>query len=160
MRCLLHVCFKQIERNDNQESANEGISVNRKFLLPALDKESTTEMDGCWQDVSDAYDFLLKHLKPEYESVNSAFDGGTSAIPHMFEQVMLFEDAFFHKDNPNHQRALAEWEAVFVIMALKRIKNIDLDLLKVDLIDETENPFLAAAYRMKPRTKPVLENTT
>lgn len=160
MRCLLHVCFKQIERNNNQESANEGISVNRKFLLPALDKESTTEMDGCWQDVSDAYDFLLKHLKPEYESVNSAFDGGTSAIPHMFEQVMLFEDAFFHKDNPNHQRALAEWEAVFVIMALKRIKNIDLDLLKVDLIDETENPFLAAAYRMKPRTKPVLENTT
>ena len=134
--------------------------MNKKYLLPALDSDEIVNAEGCWQNVPDAYDFLLTHLKPEYESLNSVFDGGTSAIPHMFEQVLLFDKAFFDKDDPNHQRALAEWEAIFVIIALKRIKNIDLKLIKIDLTTGEEGTFLSAACRMKPHLKPVVDNTT
>lgn len=131
-----------------------------KYLLPTLEDMIEPQSEKEWESREDAYDFLLKNLEMEYEPTESVFDGGSSAIPHLFEQLLVFNEAFFDKKHKEHQRAVAEWRAVLIIMALKRIKNIKLDLVKVDLTGNTKNPFLKAAAQFKPERDPLFEKTT
>lgn len=134
--------------------------MDNKYLLPALLSEVEPSAAECWEKREDAYDFLMNNLRLEYEPTESVFDGGSSAMPHMFEQMLIFEEAFFDEKSQDHDRAIMEWRAIFILLALKRIKNIKLDVVKVDLSGNSENPFLKAVAKFKPEDAPVLINTT
>lgn len=45
-------------------------------------------------------------------------------------------------------------------MALKKIKNVKLDVVRVNLTDNLKNPFLRAVDAFKPEEQPLLLNTT
>ena len=134
--------------------------MGNKYLLPALSRAAEPGTETCWENREDAYDFLIDHLELEYESTESVFDGGSNAVPHLFEQMIIFTEAFFDENSPEHERAKMEWKAILAIMALKRIKHIRLQVLKVDLSGSTGNPFLKAASAFRPESEPTLYETT
>lgn len=137
--------------------------MSLKYLLPELDKTilvDTAASEQCWVPKDNIYDFLLDHLHQHYESVESIFDGGSSGIPHIFEQMILFTNAFYDQENLDHRRAVLEWRAVLALMAFKRIKNLNLDLVKVDLSGSSKNLFIKAAASFVPADQPVFYQTT
>lgn len=133
----------------------------KKYLLPKLKKEEfiSNDYDNLWALKDNVYDFLLDNLESDYEPIESVFDDGNSSIPHIFEHVITFNRAFYDINNRDHKRAVMEWKAVFSILALKRIKNINLNIIKVDL-SGTKNPFIAAASMFKPEDEHIIYNAT
>lgn len=134
--------------------------MQKKYLLPPLSTESIITNADCWEEKETPYDFLLKYMQLYYETNVSIFDGGSNAIPHAYEQMLIFHKAFFDTHHPEHRRAVLEWRAILMIMALQKIKNLHLDLVKVDLQEESKNPFIRAAARLCPEDKPIIYNTT
>lgn len=134
--------------------------MEKKYLLPPLKNVVQPGSDDCWEERNDAYDFLIQNLELDYEPVESVFEGGSNTIPHIFEQMLIFNRAFFDEYDPDHNRAVLEWRAVMAIMALKKIKNINLDVVKINLSGNSRNPFLVAASQFKPEDEPVVYNTT
>lgn len=133
--------------------------MEKKYLLPPLQAEIEVLSQDCWKPVYTSYDFLLRNLKLRYQAANSIFDGNTSAFPHIFEQMLLFHKAFFDKHNPDHQRAVLEWRAALAIMALPRLCNYKLDLVKVDF-SKSINSFINAAADFLPKDPPLFYQTT
>ena len=131
-----------------------------KYLLPKLTETVETRSERVWENKEDIYDFLLQYLEMEYEPTESVFDGGSNALPHPFEQMLVFNRAFFDEEDSEHKRAILEWRAVFILMALKRIKNIKLDLVKVDLAGSSSNLFLKMMADFKPEDEVVFFKTT
>ena len=137
--------------------------MKKKYLLPELNGNVPVEAAdtlGCWENRDKAYDFLLDNLHMDFESTESIFDGGSNGIPHIYEQMILFTDAFYDPKHPDHQRAVQEWRAVLMLMAFKRIKNLNLDVVKVDLTGSSKNLFICAAADFVPDDPPVLYQTT
>lgn len=134
--------------------------MEKKYLLPALKKNIVIDSNECWEAASNTYDFLIENLRLHYEPTASVFEGGSNAVPHIFEQMIVFHKAFLDEKNAEHDRAVAEWRAVLSIMALQRICNVKLDLIRIDLSGETNNPFLRAACDFRPEDAPVFFNTT
>ena len=133
--------------------------MQKKYLLPELKEQKVVNTNECWENLEQIYDFLLENLKLHYEPKSSIFDGGSNAYPHIFEQMLLFHDAFLHNDDPEHKRAILEWRACLAIMALQRIKNVKLDMIKVDF-QNNKNVFLQAAASFLPEDSPVFFHTT
>lgn len=131
----------------------------KKLLLPQLKVDESITESQCWKMVNDPYSYLIQNLKLSYESVNSIFDGKSSAMPHIFEQMLLFERAFWNERDPDHLRAVLEWRAVLAIMALPRLCNLRLVLNKVDFLTPA-SPFLSAAAGFRPKNPPVFDQTT
>lgn len=129
-------------------------------MLPAMINNVEVDAKDCWKSIDDIYDFLIANLKLFYAPNDSVFDGGSNAMPHMFEQMLIFHKAFFDESSSEHNRAVAEWRAVLSIMALQKVCNIKLELIRIDLSDENRNLFLKAAYRFRPEDTPVFFNTT
>lgn len=134
--------------------------MERKYLLPAMKSDIVADAKECWKEIEDSYDFLISNLKLYFAPNESVFDGGSNAMPHIFEQMLIFHKAFFDETNSEHNRAIAEWRAVLSIMALQKVCNIKLDVVRVDLSGENENAFLKAAHQFCPEDAPVLFNTT
>lgn len=134
--------------------------MEKKYMLPALKNSVEVDAKDCWELIDNVYDFLISNLRLYYEPNVSVFEGGSNAVPHMFEQMLLFHKAFLDEKNPDHNRAVAEWQAVLSIMALQRVCNVRLDLVQVELSDENRNPFLKAAYDFRPEDVPIFFNTT
>ena len=134
--------------------------MNKKYLLPDLKDETRMISDECWEEIDEIYDFLLDNMKLYYETSGSVFDEGSNAMPHIFEQMLLFHNIFFDNRHPEHIRAVMEWRAVLSILALQRIRNIKINVIKVDLSEESDNPFIRAAASFRPEDKPVLYQTT
>lgn len=134
--------------------------MERKYLLPAMKSDIVADAKECWKEIEDSYDFLISNLKLYFAPNESVFDGGSNAMPHIFEQMLVFHKAFFDETNPEHDRAIAEWRAVLSIMALQKVCNIKLDAVRVDLSGENDNAFLKAAHQFRPEDTPVLFNTT
>lgn len=132
----------------------------KKYLLPALKNSVEVDSNECWEKKEKVYDFLIDNLMLHYEPNVSVFEGGSNALPHIFEQMLVFHKVFFDNKNTEHKRAVLEWRAVLSIMALQRVCNVRLDLVRVDLSNENNNPFLKAAYDFRPEDKPVFFNTT
>ena len=137
-----------------------GVRMRKKYLLPALKKDVEVDSKECWESIEKVYDFLINNLLLYYEPNVSVFEGGSNAMPHMFEQMLLFHKAFFDSKDPEHDRAVAEWRAVLSMMALQRICNVKLDLVLVDLSGENNSPFLKAAFTFRPEDAPVFFNST
>lgn len=133
--------------------------MDKKYLLPTLSKEETVKSDDCWVKMDRIYDFLLDNLKLQYEPKDSVFDEKSSSLPHIFEQMILFNRAFLDKKDSDHNRAVLEWRAVLAIMALQRIANIKLDMIKIEF-EENRNVFVKAVESFLPNDKPVFFNTT
>lgn len=131
----------------------------KKLLLPQLKVDESVIESQCWKMENDPYGYLIQNLKLSYESVNSIFDGHSSAMPHIFEQMLLFERAFWNERDPDHLRAVLEWRAVLAIMALPRLCNFRLALNKVDFLTPG-SPFLSAAAGFRPKEPPVFDQTT
>lgn len=131
----------------------------KKLLLPQLKVEESITESQCWKMEKDPYGYLIQNLKLSYESVDSTFDGKSSAMPHVFEQMLLFERAFWNERDPDHLRAVLEWRAVLTIMALPRLCNLHLTLNKVDFLNPG-SPFLSAAAGFRPKDPPVFDQTT
>ena len=137
--------------------------MKNKYLLPELDHDISIDVadtHACWNSRDKAYDFLLDHLHMDYEPTESIFDGGSSGIPHIYEQMILFTTAFYDPRHPDHQRAVQEWRSVLMLMAFKRIKNLDMDMVKVDLTGTSTNLFICAATDFVLDDPPVLDQTT
>ncbi len=135
--------------------------MTKKYLLPPLKGNyDGINCEKSWMEQEHPYDFLLQNLELQYESNRSVFEGGSNAMPHLYEQMLVFEDAFFDPQHPEHDRAVNEWRAVLVIMALQRVLNLKVSLRKVDIVENTVNPFLRAAWIMRPKTLPVFYQTT
>ena len=133
--------------------------MEKKYLLPPLQTEIEALSQDCWKPINNSYDFLLRNLKLRYQAVDSIFDENTSAFPHIFEQMLLFHKAFFDKHDPDHQRAVLEWRAALAIMALPRLCNYKLDLVKVDF-SKSVNSFINAAADFLPKDPPLFYQTT
>lgn len=133
--------------------------MEKKYLLPPLQTDIKALSQNCWKPINNSYDFLLKNLKLRYQAVDSIFDGNTSAFPHIFEQMLLFHKAFFDKHDPDHQRAILEWRAALSIMALPRICNYKLELVKVDF-SKSVNSFINAGADFLPKDPPLFFQTT
>lgn len=133
--------------------------MEKKYLLPPLQTKIEVLSQDCWKPVNNSYDFLLRNLKLRYQAVDSIFDGNTSAFPHIFEQMLLFHKAFFDKHDQDHQRAVLEWRAALAIMALPRLCNYKLDLVKVDF-SKSVNSFINAAADCVPKDPPLFYQTT
>ncbi len=133
--------------------------MEKKYLLPELKKSEAVTTNECWENIDYIYDYLLDNLKLYYEPSSSIFDGDSSAYPHIFEQMLLFHEAFLDRDDPDHDRAVSEWRACLAIMALQRIKNVKLDMIKVDF-QNSQNTFLKAAAYFLPEDTPVFYQTT
>ncbi len=131
-----------------------------KYLLPALKKTPEIESDQLWEPVADPYGFLLDNLKLYYEPNVSIFDGGSNAMPHIYEQMLIFHKAFFQADHPEHRRAVLEWRVILFIMALQRICNLPVSVEKVELSENSPNALLRAAAIMRPQDEPVFYRTT
>lgn len=134
--------------------------MSKKYLLPALDKEEEVICDKCFEKIDEIYDFLLNRLRLYYEPNTSVFDGGSNAIPHIYEQMLIFNDAFFDNKNTEHERAVIEWRAILAIMALQRVRNLKLEVVKVELSENVNNPFLKAAASFRLEEEPVFYQTT
>lgn len=134
--------------------------MGKKYLLPTLNKEEDVICDNCFEKIDEIYDFLLNRLRLHYEPNESVFDGGSNAMPHIYEQMLLFNEAFFDANHPEHKRAIIEWRAVLAIMALQRVRNLKLEAVKVNLSENVTNPFLRAAASFKPEEEPVFYQTT
>lgn len=134
--------------------------MEKKYLLPALADGIKVDAGKCWEARDDAYDFLIQNMMLLFDPGVSVFEGGSNAIPHIFEQMLLFHKAFLDEKHPEHERAVAEWRAVLSIMALQRICNVQIDLVYVDLSGESNNPFLRAAYDFRPEDAPMFFKTT
>ena len=134
--------------------------MNKKYLLPDLKDEARMVSDECWEKTERIYDFLLDNMKLYYETSGSVFDEGSNAMPHMFEQMLLFHNIFFDDKHAEHDRAVMEWRAVLAILALQRVRNIKVEAVKVDLSEESNNPFIRAAASFRPEDEPVLYQTT
>ncbi len=134
--------------------------MKKKYMLPALKNDVEVDAESCWEKIDMPYDFLISNLRLYYEPNVSVFEGGSNAVPHMFEQMLLFHKAFLDEKNLDHSRAVAEWRAVLSIMALQKVCNVKVDLIRVDLSGENKNLFLKAAYDFRPEDVPVFFNTT
>ncbi len=134
--------------------------MEKRYLLPEMKEDDNITNDDCWEEIDDIYDHLLNKLVLYYESSDSIFEGGSNAMPHIYEQVLLFQEAFLDEKHPEHKRAVAEWRAVLAIMALQRIRNVKLEVVKVDLTGNNNNPFLKAAAFFRPEDSPVFYQTT
>lgn len=135
--------------------------MTKKYLLPPLKGNSDDiNCEKCWEETFGPYDFLFRNLKLQYESNKSVFEGGSNAMPHLYEQMIVFQDAFFDPEHKEHDRAVNEWRAVLMIMALQRILSIKVSLKKVEFAEESPNPFLRAAWMMCPKSLPVFYQTT
>ena len=134
--------------------------MGNKYMLPALTGNVEPEAKTCWERREDAYDFLLSNLELEYESTESIFDGEQSVMPHLYEQMIAFTEAFFDEKSPEHERAKMEWKAILIIMALKKITHIRLQTLRVDLSGNSANPFLKAVSAFRPEKEPTIFETT
>lgn len=134
--------------------------MEKKYLLPALKDDIGVDAKECWKEMDKAYDFLIDNLELYYEPNQSVFEGGSNAMPHMFEQMIVFQNAFLNEKHPEHSRAVAEWRAVLALMALQRIRNVKMDVIRVDLSEANDNPFLKAAYAFRPEDIPVFHNAT
>lgn len=86
--------------------------MEKKYLLPALKKNIVIDSNECWETTSNTYDFLIENLRLHYEPTTSAFEGGSNAVPHIFEQMIVFHKAFLDEKNAEHDRAVAEWRGV------------------------------------------------
>lgn len=53
-----------------------------------------------------------------------------------------------------------EWRAVLSILALQRIRNVRVEAVKVELSENSNNPFLRAAASFRPEDAPVFYQTT
>lgn len=134
--------------------------MKKKYLLPALENSVGVDAKDCWESMDNVYDYLTDNLKLSFEPNASVFQGGSNATPHMFEQMFLFHKAFFDEQHAEHARAVMEWRAILSIMALQRVCNVRLDLVRVDLLGEDSSPFLKAAYDFRPEDAPVFYNST
>lgn len=137
--------------------------MKNKYLLPELDCDISIDVadtHACWESRDKAYDFLLDNLHMDYEPTESVFDGGSSGIPHIYEQMILFTTAFYDPRHPDHRRAVQEWRSVLMLMAFKRIKNLNLDMVKVDLTGSSKNLFISAAADFVLDDPPILDQTT
>lgn len=134
--------------------------MEKKYLLPKLVEEVELEANCGWENRERVYDFLIDNMFLHFAPNTSVFEGGSNAVPHMFEQMLLFHKAFLDDKNPEHNRAVMEWRAVLSIMALQRVCNVYLDLVRVDLSGKNNSPFLKAAYNFRPEDDPVFHNTT
>lgn len=135
--------------------------MEKKYLLPQLKVEEPVVTNNHWENQEKIYDFLLKNLKLHYEPRSSIFDHGSNSFPHMFEHMLLFHSAFLNEEEfkEDHERAVLEWRACLAIMALQRIKNVKLDMVKVDL-QNSQNTFLMAASYFSPDDSPVFNLST
>ena len=133
--------------------------MKKKYLLPQLKTDDVVDKNGCWKEQTRIYDYLLKNLKLYYEAKSSIFENGSSSYPHIFEQMLLFHSAFLDRSDPDHDRAVAEWRACLAILALPRIMNVKLDMVKVDF-QNSNNAFLRAAASFCPEESPVFYLTT
>lgn len=133
--------------------------MRRKYLLPQLKMDEVVDTNSCWEGQTQIYDYLLENLKLQYEPKSSIFESGSSSYPHVFEQMLLFHSAFLDKNDPDHDRAVAEWKACLAILALPRIMNVKLDMIKVDF-QNNKNAFLRAAASFCPEESPVFYLTT
>lgn len=68
--------------------------MKKKYLLPTLKEEPRLINDDFWEEIDDIYDFLLNNMKLYYETSESVFDEGSNAMPHIFEQMLLFHRIF------------------------------------------------------------------
>lgn len=134
--------------------------MQKKYLLPPLMEENVITNDDCWETQEMPYDYLLKNMLLYYEQKVSVFEGGSNAIPHPYEQMLLFHEAFLDEHHPEHRRAVLEWRAVLMIMALQKVKNLRLSLVKVDLKEDSSNSFIRAAKRLCPEDMPIFYQTT
>ena len=134
--------------------------MKKKYLLPALKREIDVDYNDCWKLIDNPYDFLINNLQLFFEPNISVFEGGSNAIPHMFEQMLVFNKAFMDDSHVDHDRAVAEWRAVLSMMALQRVCNVKLDVVRLDLSKENRNPFLKAACEFRPEDAPAFYNTT
>ena len=123
--------------------------MGKKYLLPPLLEESEIKNDDCWEDFENPYEFLIKKMKLQNEPNTSIFEGGSNAVPHVYEQMILFHDAFFDEKHLEHERAVIEWKSILILLAVQRIQNIDISLKKVEFNEQSENPFLRAALTEK-----------
>ena len=134
--------------------------MKKKYLLPTLKGNEEVDEGIGWQEKDNIYEYLIKELQLYYEPNRSIFDGGSNAFPHMFEQMLLFHRAFLNEKDPEHERAVLEWRAVLALMALQRVCNTKLDVVKVDFVEKTGNMFLRAAETFRPVDVPVFFNST
>lgn len=132
----------------------------KKYLLPPLRQQPEIKDEKCWSKMEKAYDYLLDNLKLYYEPAVSVFEGGSNAIPHIYEQMLVFHKAFMDSNDKEHNRAVIEWKAVLSIMALQRIFNLQVDVIKIDLSTENKTSFLKAAAIFVPEEQPVFHGTT
>lgn len=133
--------------------------MRKKYLLPPLKTDEVVDSNNCWEERTKIYDYLLENLKLQYEPKSSIFENGSSSYPHIFEQMLLFHSAFLDRSDPDHDRAIAEWRACLAILALPRIMNVKLDMIKVDF-QNNKNAFLRAAASFCPEESPVFYLTT
>ena len=134
--------------------------MGKKYLLPPLLEESEIKSDDCWENFENPYNFLINKMKLQNESNTSIFEGGSNAVPHVFEQMILFHDAFLDEKHPEHERAVIEWKSILILLAVQRIQNIDISLKKVEFNEHSENPFLRAATMFIPEDIPIFFQTT
>lgn len=134
--------------------------MKKKYLLPSLTDTPEINSQDKWKKEDAPYKFLLEHLKLYFDPAESIFEGGSSAMPHVFEQMLLFHKAFLDVKNPEHTRAVLEWRVVLMILALQRIRNLRVDFKRVDLSMESSNNFLRAAASMISEETVDFFNTT
>lgn len=134
--------------------------MEKKYLLPVLTNDIEVDTKECWETRDEAYDYLIRNLLLSFDPNASVFEGGSNAVPHIFEQMLMFHKAYFDDRHPDHNRAVMEWRAVLSIMALQRVCNVQVDLVRVELSGESSSPFLRAAYNFRPEDAPVFFNTT
>ena len=134
--------------------------MGKKYLLPPLLDKIEIKSDACWEKFENPYDFLIKKIKLQNEPNTSIFEGGSNAVPHVYEQMILFHNAFLDEKHPEHERAVIEWRSILILLALQRIQNIDISIEKVEFDENSENPFLRAATMFIPEDIPVFYQTT
>jgi len=134
--------------------------MEKRYLLPSMKDEMDITNDDCWEEIDDIYDLLLNKLVLYYEPSDSIFEGGSNAMPHIYEQMLLFHEAFLDEKHLEHKRAVAEWRGVLAIMALQRIRNVKLEVVKVDLQGNSHNQFLKAAAFFRPGDSSAFFQTT
>lgn len=134
--------------------------MSKKYLLPPLREKNEINSESCWKEYEEPYRFLINNMILQNESTKSIFEGGSNAVPHVFEQMLLFHDAFLDEKNKEHDRAVMEWRAILILLALQRIQNIDISFQKVELREDSKNSFIKAAIMFLPEDKPVFHQTT
>lgn len=134
--------------------------MKKKYLLPSLTDTPEINSQDKWKKEDAPYKFLLEHLKLYFDPTESVFEGGSSAMPHIFEQMLLFHKAFLDVNHPEHTRAVLEWRVVLMLLALQRIRNLRVDLKRIVLSMESSNNFLRAAASMISEENVDFFNTT